>query len=271
MKKTLLSLIAAAALSTSVYGVEDKVYATVNGDTITNSDIAVLLKNPRLKFEDLSKVQQDKVLDNLIEQKLLSQEAMRSNIVNTKEYKEELEKLKQTLAFQIWMRDIGKTIEASDKEVKDFYNKNKERYKAPLQLKASHILVKTQAEADEIIKTLKKAANKKETFTKLAKEKSTGPSGPNGGELGWFTKEKMVPQFSEAASQLDVGQVSKNAVKTQFGYHVIYLDDKKEAQTISFEKIKNNVKQQLLQNKFVETVKNKAQKLKEKAKITYTK
>ncbi len=271
MKKVLLSAVAALTLATTAYAAEDKVYVTVNGDSITNSDIAVLLRDPRVKFDNLPGNQQDAILNNLIEQKLLSQEAMQSDIVKTKEYKDELEKLKQTLAFQILMRDIGKTITASDKEVRTFYNENKSRYKAPLKLKASHILVKTKKEADEIISTLKNSKNKKAKFTELAKSKSTGPSGPNGGELGWFTQEKMVPEFSQAAMKLAKGDFSKDAVKTQFGYHVIYLDDKKEAQTVPLEKIKENVKQQVLQKKFVKIVKEKAEKLKAKAKIKYTK
>ncbi len=271
MKKVILSAVAALTLATTTYAAEDKVYVTVNGDSITNSDIAVLLRDPRVKFDNLPKNQQDAILNNLIEQKLLSQEAMRSEIVKTQEYKDELEKLKQTLAFQILMRDIGKTVDATDKEIKEFYNENKSKYEAPLKLKASHILVKTEKEADEIISTLKGAKDKKAKFTELAKSKSTGPSGPNGGELGWFTQDRMVPEFSEAAMKLSKGGFSKKAVKTQFGYHVIYLDDKKDAQTVPLEKIKDNVKQQLLQKKFVEIVKAKAEKLKAKAKINYTK
>lgn len=270
MKKTLFSFLTAALLSSSLQA-QDKVYVTVNGEDITNSDVAVLLKNPRINFDDLTQVQKDKVLENLVEQKLLSQEAMKSNIVKTQEYKDELEKLKQTLAFQIWMRDLGKTIEASDKETKDYYDQNKEKFKAPLQLKASHILVKTQDEAQQLIDKLKNAKDKKETFTNLAKEKSIGPSGPNGGELGWFTKEKMVPEFSEAASKLQVNGFTSTPVQTQYGYHVIFLDDKKDAQTIPFEKIKENIKQQVMQEKFINIVKDKAESLKKTAKITYTK
>lgn len=268
MKKTILSLVTAAFLTTSI-NAQDKVLATVNGDKITNSDVAVLLKNPKINFEDLTKVQQDQILENLVEQKLLSQEAMKSGITKTAEYKGELEKLKQTLAFQIWMRDLGKTIKVSDKELKEFYNQNKSKYKAPLQLKASHILLESEKDAKDVINTLKKAKNKKETFTKLAKEKSVGPTGTNGGELGWFTQEKMVPEFSEAASKLKVKTFTQNPVKTKFGYHVIYLDDKKDAQIVPLEKIKNNVKQQALQDKFVKKIKQKAQNLKTNAKIEY--
>jgi len=270
-KKTIISVVASLALSSSLFAQTNKVYAVVNGENITASDIAVALRDPRIKFDTLQEVQKKQVLDNIIEQKLLAQKAFKSSIVKSAEFKKELEKVKQNLAYQIWIRDLSKTVEVTDKEVKAHYSKNKAKYITPLELKASHILVKTEKEANEIIKKLSKSKDKKISFTKMAKEKSTGPSGSNGGELGWFTKDKMLPEFSAAAEKLKVGEVSKKAVQTQYGFHVIYLDDKKTSTSLSYEKIKSQLKQELLQTIFVQKVQKIAADLKKKSKIEYKK
>jgi len=167
------------------------------------------------------------------------------------------------------MRDYGKNIKVSTNDVKKYYEQNKTKYKMPMQLKASHILVKTKSEAQNIINELSKAKDIKATFTKLAKEKSTGPSGANGGELGWFPPSRMVPEFSKAAMKLSVGTFTKQPVKTQFGYHIIYLDGKKPAKEITFDSIKQKLAQELMQKQFLNSIKKKALELKSKAKIIY--
>jgi len=268
-KKVLFSLVTVLAISSSALAETNKVYATVNGMSVTQKDVAALLRGQNVKFESLQKNQQKKILDNLIEQKLLADMAYKSNISKSAEYKDELKKFKKSLAFQLWLRDFSKNISIDDKEVKKFYNENKEKFKAPEQLKASHILVKTEKEAQDIIKSLSKAKDLKAEFTKLAKEKSVGPSGSNGGELGWFTKEKMVPEFSEAAQKLSVGTITKTPVKTNYGYHVIYLDDKKASSVLKYEQVKERLKKDLMQQKFAKKAKDQAEKLKKKAKIEY--
>ncbi|MGB5866968.1 MAG: peptidylprolyl isomerase [Arcobacteraceae bacterium] len=267
-KKTIISLVASLALSSSLFA-QDKVYAVVNGENITAATIAVALRDPRVQFESLQKEQQTQVLNNIIEQKILAQEAFKSDVVKSALYKEELEKVKQNLAYQIWIRDLSKTVTVDDKEVKAYYDNNKAKFQTPLELKASHILVKTEKEAKDIIKTLSASKDLKTDFPKLAQEKSTGPSAQNGGDLGWFTKEKMLPEFSEAASALKVGTITKKAVQTQYGFHIIYLSDKKEPSIVAFDKIEKQLKQEVLQRKFVEKVQKMATDLKKKSKIEY--
>ena len=268
-KRTLLSVVAFVSLSSSTYA-SDKIYAVVNGDKIQSSDIAVALRNPQLNFDSIPKDQQKKILKSLVEQKVLSQYASElKSVTNSDDYKIQLAKLKQNLALQLWFQDQSKNIKVSNDELKKYYKNNKSKFKKPLELKASHILVKTKEEAKKIIKLLDKASNKKETFIKLAKEKSTGPSGKTGGELGWFTKDKMVPEFSAAAVMLKKGTYTKEPVKTQFGYHIIFLDDRKDPSTLNFDVIKTKLKQEFLKNKFIDKIKEKAAKLIKKAKITY--
>lgn len=268
-RSKLVALVGAVVIASSTMLANDKVYATVNGENITDKDIATVLKDPRVKFENLKDPQKKQILDSLIEQKLLANEAYNSGIPKTKEYKEELERLKKNLAFQIWLRDYAKTVKSTDSELKKYYDNNIYRLKTPEQYKASHILVKSEADAKKIISELKNSKNLKDDFAKLAKDKSIGPSGANGGELGWFTSEKMVPEFSTAAAELKKNSITTTPVKTNYGYHVIYLEDKKDAATLPFEKIKDKLEQEYLQTKFAKEVKEKAEALKKKAKITF--
>jgi parvulin-like peptidyl-prolyl isomerase len=267
MKKSFLGFVAGVTILASTTLAQEKVYAIVNGQKITKNDIAVALRDPRINFDRFSKEQQKQIINSIIDQTLLMQYAYKTNITKTKEYKQELEKLKQNLAYQLWMRDLTKEVKISQKELKDFYNKNKSKFVSPMQLKASHILVKTKQEAIKLIQELKKAKNIKATFTKLAKKYSVGPSGANGGELGWFAPKKMVPEFSQAASKLKKGSFTLTPVKTQFGYHIIYLDDKKDQQTISFKLVQNKLKEELMKIKFLDKLKQKAQQLRKKSKI----
>lgn len=268
MKKTILSLVTAISLS-SMAVASDKVYATVNGENITNEDIAMIVRDPRVQYDTIPDQYKKQVLDQTIEQKLLFQNSMKSDIINSKEYKKQLEKTKQAIAFQIWAQKIAKNIKVTEQDKKDFYEKNKAKMRKPLELNASHILVKTENEAKEIINKLKKAKNVKDTFTALAKSKSTGPSGKTGGDLGWFTTDKMVPEFSNAALKLAKGSFTKEPVKTQFGYHVILLNDKKRSSVIKYEDIKDKISKQVSQGIFLEKLKKIATDLKSKAKIEY--
>jgi len=273
-KKRLLSVTTAILLSSNLFGANnEKIYALVNGDKVTNTDIAMILRDPRVNFDLLPQNNKKQILNQIISKKLLEQKAIMSDVIQDPLYKDTLEKtiksLKKDLALQMWMQKVSKKIVISEKELKDYYNKHKSKLTQPPKLKARHILLKTEKEAQEIINRLKKSKNIEKDFIKLAKEKSIGPSGKNGGELGWFTKEQMVPEFSKACLSMNKGTVSNKPVKTQFGYHIIYLEDKKQGSITPFENVKNQIKQFLLQKKFKEKLDSIVDDLKSKAKIIY--
>ena len=115
----------------------------------------------------------------------------------------------------------------------------------PLEFKASHILVETQSEATGIVKELEGGAN----FAELAKTRSTGPSGPNGGDLGWFSPNQMVAPFSQAVAGMEDGAFSKAPVQTQFGWHVILREDSREATPPTLESVRDVIKQRVEQQK----------------------
>jgi parvulin-like peptidyl-prolyl isomerase len=273
VKKILLSSVATLMLATTSLTASDKVYVTVNGENITADDIALVLKDPRIQFETLPQNNQKQILDQLIDRKLLGKKALSTEVVNTKAYKETLEKtiktLKLDLALQMWIQNLSNEIKVADKDAQKYYNDNKSRFQTQPELKASHILVKTEDEAKKIISKLKTSQDLKTDFTKEAKANSIGPSKVNGGELGWFTQEKMVPEFSMATMMLKKGTITTNPVKTQFGYHVIYLDDKKDAKNLTFDEVKNEIKQFLGQDQFKAKLDAIIKKEKSKAKIVY--
>ena len=265
-KKLVSSLIATIAISTVSLSAADT-YGSVNGDKITKEDVAVVLRNPNIDFSSLPQKSKTQVLDQVVEKKLLTQKAVKSGINKEASYKDALEKLKKDLALEIWMQKEYKKVSVSENDKKTYYNKNKNQFNVPATLEARHILTKTEKEAKDIIKALDKAKNKKDEFVALAKTKSVGPSGPKGGYLGKFPETQMVPEFSKAAKALSKGSYSKTPVKTQFGFHVIYLEDKIAPKTLEYDKVKSKINQVLLQEKFREHIKKESDSLRKNAKI----
>lgn len=265
MKKVISSVVATLILSTSLSAAD--YYAKVNGDKITKEDVSQIIKNPRVQFDNLPKDTQTKILDQIINKKLLAQEAIRNGITKDESYQQALKTIKEDLAFQVWQQKELKSIDITEKELKDFYEKNQEKFKVPVKLNARHILVKNQDEAENIIKELNKASKKEQKFIELAKAKSVGPSGKKGGDLGEFQANQMVPKFANAAKALDKNSYTKNPVKTQFGYHVIYLNDKKPAKSLSFNEVKDKISQMLMSEIYNQKVQKIAGELREKANI----
>jgi len=274
MKKIALNLLLVSAIS-----LQAKVYATIGDKKITDVDINQVLRvipNGAMieKFGGIDKLDSAKkkqIIDIAVDNYLLSQKAYKEGIDKTKEYKEELENIKNSLATQLYTKKIINSVKVSDKDAKEYYEKNKDQFtEKEDKVKARHILVKDEKEAQKIIDELKKSKDVEKKFIELAKSKSIGPSGKDGGELGWFTKERMVPKFSKAAFELKKGEFTKKPVKTQFGYHVIYIEDRiNKGDLIPFDKIKNQVKDVLknqeIKMKIDETIKN----LRSKYKVIY--
>jgi len=252
--------------------------ATVNGAKITDEDVnSVLMQATQGRFNQLPPQQQQqlkqKVLDQLVMQELIYGDAKKQGITKSKEYKEELAKItktiKQRLAIQLWQKKLLDGIKISDAELKKYYNNNKQEFMQKEAVHARHILVKDEATAKAIINELKSLHGDalKQRFIELAKSKSTGPSGKNGGDLGYFSKGQMVPAFEKAAFSMKPGEITKTPVKTQFGYHVIMVEDKKAAQTKSFAEVKPYIEQRLKMEKFKKVMQQKMDSLKAKAKI----
>ena len=265
MKRIVSSLVASMVLMSALNAADS--YASVNGEEITKKDITMVLQDPRIDFDKLPDTAKKQVLEQIINKKLLSKKALEDGIEKDPQYIETIDKIKEDLAFQVWQKNEIDKIKFTDAEKKDFYEKNKDKFVVPENLEASHILVKTENEAKEIIKQLEKATKKEEKFTELAKAKSQDPAGKNGGYLGKFSADQMVPEFSAAATTMAKGSYSKTPVKTQFGYHVIYLKDKIAGKSLSYAEVESNISQILLGNSYNKKVKEITDELRKDAKI----
>lgn len=266
MKKTILGIVTTIALTTSSLNAASS-YATVNGEEITKSDILSLIRNPEVKFETLPKETKDKIISQLIEKKLLTQKAVKSGLEKDEQYIQALDKIKRDLALEIWMQKEFKKVNVTEKDKKDFYKENQDNFKTDATLEARHILLKTEKEANDIISKLNKANNKKGSFEELAKKYSTGPTKDAGGYLGKFQAKQMVPEFSNAAMLLKTGEYTSAPVKTQFGFHVIYLESKENASVLEYDKVKDKITQLVVQERYSKIISSEVAKLKKNAKI----
>ena len=268
MKKVILSSIAAAVLGVSLNAT---VYATVNGEDVNDQDIAVLMRAMQgAKFEELPADAKQKIVEQAVERKLLTAEANKSGVEKEKEYQEALKRIKGDLALEMWMKKIYDAVKVDAKDVKDYYDKNADKFMQPATVKARHVLVKTEQEAKDVIKELDGLSGQKlnDKFVELATTKSTGPSGQGGGELGWFAANQMVKPFSDAAFALKKGEITKTPVQTQFGFHVILVEDTKASEKATFDTVKAQIENGLKMEKFRVQVAEKAKNLRKNAKVT---
>lgn len=255
-------------LSVSIWATE--VVATVNGKAITQQDIDRFIAKsiPGAKYSMMTHSQQQKVINQLIERELYLKVAKKEGIENDPQFAIELEKVKENLMLDMWMKKRLDNIKISNSEIWDYYINHNSKFHRSAMASARHILVTTRAEAREIIRELETSSNIKEKFIQLAKNRSTGPSAKNGGDLGWFPKDQMVPEFSNATFALRKGQITHTPVQTPFGWHVIYLTDKKPAGKIEFEKVKKSIENSLKLKRFQENLKILSRNLKKSAKIS---
>jgi parvulin-like peptidyl-prolyl isomerase len=269
LKLAKTSLLAVAVLATSV--VASDILVTVNGKNITKQEAEAFVNAsaPNAHFSQLDQAQQNMIKERLIEKVLFTELAKKEGVEKNPEFIANMEKIKEELLVNVWMKAQMDNAVVSDSEAKEFYDKNSKKFMQKATVHAKHILVKEEKKAQEIIDALKSLNGDalKTQFIVLAKEKSTGPSGPKGGDLGSFSKGQMVPAFSKAVWNLEIGKITTTPVKTQFGYHVIYLEGKSDAKPVPYEQVKEKIITSLKQKQFSSKIAEVAKELKSKAKI----
>lgn len=292
--------------------IPDGAVATVNGVTITQDDFDKEMARVRSQFarsgRSLRESQlpdiKDRVLETLINRELLYQESQNKGVkVEDAEVNQQVDILKKRfpkedefkaallemkiseaelksqirkgMAIQQFVdKDLVQDVKVSETEVKDFYINNPNMFKQSEQVKASHILIKVDTQAD---KSAKDQANKKikeiqkkledgGDFAALAKEYSEGPSNVDGGDLGYFERGRMVKPFEDAAFKLKPGEVS-DMVETPFGYHLIKVVDKKPESVVSYENAKERIAQYLEQEKKGKVLERNLEDMRQKAVI----
>lgn len=242
------------------------VLAEVNGSTITAGDYKkeVEALPPYLKPMAESAEGKKELLDTMVVRELILQEARKEGIDKSQAVADKLEELKNRIIVEAYLKKkVEEQAKIGDAELKEFYDKNKEKFRTGEQVHASHILVKTEPEAQDILKQLKAGGN----FEELAKKHSIDAAAAKGGDLGWFGKGAMLPEFEKAVFGLKEGETS-GIVKTKYGYHIIKLTGKRPAGVRPFEEVKEQIKAAILPEKQQEVFKKLKDDLKKNAKIS---
>jgi len=251
MKKQLL-LLAVLIASVSIFGflglTEKKdVLAKVGRKSITREDVQLRIASyPEQYREALSQEENmPRILEQIVNEESLILAAQKEGISTSEAFQTELEEQKRELIInRILDIKVNTVIQVTDQEVQQFFGKNESQFAELETRKARHILVEDEATAGKLLRQIRNGAN----FEKLAKNNSTDPTAQNGGDLGFFRRGQLVKPFEDVAFKLKKGQVS-NVVKTQYGYHIVKLEEINVRPTIQFEEVKDNIKNQLLSAK----------------------
>ena len=256
MKQILLAAVAAATLGLAMPASAQNL-AIVNGKPVPKARYDALMAQLQRAGRAVPPQMEDQIKQEVIAREVFMQEAQKRGLDATDDYKTQLELARQTILIRELFADYQKKNPVSDAEVQAEYDKfaaangGKEYH-------ARHILVENEADAKQIIADIKKGKK----FEDIAKAKSKDPgSAPHGGDLDWATAASYVPEFSQAMIKLGKGQMTQEPVKTNFGWHVIRVDDIREAQLPKVEEVKPQIAQQLQQQKlakFQEELRGKA-------------
>ncbi|WP_245410561.1 peptidylprolyl isomerase [Notoacmeibacter marinus] len=230
---------------------KNETVATVNGSPITRQQLEMAMGELGPQFSRIPEDKRDAAaLAALIEIKLMSGKARAAGLDQDEEFQRSIAFMTERALHGFYMqKQLADGI--SDDDVQALYDERVADMPKQQEVKARHILVKTNEDAEAVIAELEGGAD----FETVAKEKSTGPSGPSGGDLGYFRAGQMVPEFEKAAFDLDAGAITKEPVQTQFGFHVIKVEDKRDVQPPAFDQIKDQLRNELLVKRYTETVK----------------
>lgn len=238
--------------------------AVVNGKEISKDDVVKFLNDigPQMAMQFQSPEGIKRVIDELVNQELLFLDAVESNLEEDKAFKDVLEATKINLLKDYAVNKIISKASATEQEMKDFFQANKEGFNKAATVKASHILVDNEEKAKEIITEI----NNGMSFEDAAKNYSSCPSKEAGGDLGEFSKGKMVKEFEEAAFNMELGQIS-SPVKSQFGYHIIKILAKNPESKSTFDEVKEQIQNEVIRKKQQNLYLSKIDNLKSKYEV----
>jgi peptidyl-prolyl cis-trans isomerase C len=221
-------------------GTEDKVVARVNGEEVRQSDVMAMARTLPAEYQAQLMAIYPMLVQRLVDFKLAGKAGRDAGLASDDRVKAFVAKAEEQAVRELYLeREIEARID--DEMIQEAYQVHLADNPPAEELHARHILVETEEEAREVIGLLDGGAD----FAELAKERSTGPSGPKGGDLGYFTANQMVPEFSQAAAALEPGSYTKEPAKTQFGWHVIKLEDRRTAAPPPLEELEQQLREQV--------------------------
>jgi len=241
---------------------ENKILATIDGAYITEAELEAFIANlPREQQMYAQNPQfRQQCLDEIINIHLFAKMGKEEKLDETQQFKSFMESAKKDILAQLAMRQVLDAAEVSKEECEAYYEANKTNYKSPEKVNAKHILVKDEEECKAIMQLI--TSGEKE-FEAMAREHSTCGSAAKGGSLGEFGRGQMVKEFEDAAFNAEIGEIV-GPVKTQFGYHIIKVEDKTPERIAGFEQVESRIKRVLVTKKQNEIYAAKAAELREK-------
>ena len=258
-KQFLLSAAAAALLALGAGAAIAQNVAIVNGKAVPKTRLDILAQQVAKSGRPVTPEMQSQLREEVIAREVFMQEAEKQGLSASDDFKTQMELARQTLMIRSLFADYQQKNKVTDVELKAEYDKFAAT-NGGKEFKARHILVEKEADAKAIIASIKKGGK----FEDIAKKQSKDPgSGANGGDLDWANPASYVPEFSQAMLKLNKGQMTDVPVKTQFGYHIIRVDDTREAKIPAFEELKPQIAQQIEQQRLGAY----QQGLREKAKV----
>lgn len=236
--------------------------ATVAGKDIypENLDELIMVLPPQQAMQFQSREGRRGLLNELIAQELFYNEALENGLKESEEFQAILKDAEEKLLKSTAIANFMKDIDVDEDQIHEFYEENPEQFVAPEAIRASHILVDDKEQAEKIIDEINNGLG----FEEAAVQYSSCPSAQNGGDLNFFGRGQMVPEFEQAAFALEDGQMTEEPVQTQFGYHIIKKTAHNEQEQIPYEMVKDSIKQLLLAQKQQDAFEKHVEELKEK-------
>lgn len=261
VKLAIIASILLGSVAQQTFAEDDSTIAIVNGNELKQSMLQFYALERR-QIDPKNTTPMDQLVDDIINMQLLKEEAHKNKLEKSPDFKARMNFINLSMLSQVAMINFLDNNPIPEERLKKEYDSKIDKMDVT-ELKASHILVAEEATAKEVIEKLAKGAK----FADLAKEYSTGPSASKGGDLGWFAPQRMVPEFSQAVLTLKDNAYTKQAVQTQFGWHIILRTGQREGTPPTFEEVKPSITAALEQ----EHIQKHINELRKKANIKVTK
>ena len=244
---------------------DNKVLARVEGREITENDVDRLIRSmgPQRAAQFNSPDGKSMLLEEIINQELFYLDAIKKGLDKEEDFLAEVENMKSELLKQYSIRKVLNQVEVNDKEAFNYYKENRNQFRTNEKIHAKHILVEDEQQANQIYWDLKKGL----FFEEAAKKYSKCPSSAQGGSLDYFERGQMIPEFEEVAFGLDINEISR-PVKTQYGYHIIKIVDKRKPGISDFDEVKSMIANHLIGVKQQQAYTQEANRLRGQFKVT---
>lgn len=242
---------------------ENRLMAIVNGKEIFESDVdrfIELMGNRAISFKN--EKGKKTLCEEIIKQELIHIDALDRKFDEIEAFKKEMEEITRSILAKYYLNDLFSNIVVDDDKIKKYYDENKNLYMSKYTFRAKHILVESEQKANQ----LKRDYENGKSFEDLAKENSICPSKEVGGDLGEFSQGQMVLEFENACIKAKIGEVTE-PVKTQFGYHIIKINEKNDAKELAFDEVKDKIVEQVRRQKEQELYNEKITELKDKYEV----